>query len=298
MSKKKIILGIASLLIVISLILLIRLFNLKEINKSEINVEQFIKCSDEVSFNKAQVNWQQVASIIGVLNNNKFKNVSNDEIKEIANLFLVKENDRYKVLTLDAVIKKLKFNKSQTKRVKNYINDLNNFGLIPSSLSPDGKYVKFIDSIKESAIENYKKYNILPSITIAQAILESNWGESELSSKYNNLFGIKAHSYWKGESINIETSEHYNQVINDKFRVYKSKDDSLRDHAKFLSENSRYKNVFNKPTYIEQSKELQDAGYSTVSDKSGNLTYKKLLDQLIQQYNLLLIDSEVQKIKG
>ena len=58
------------------------------------------------------------------------------------------------------------------------------------------------------------------------------------------------------------------------------------------------KNVFNKPTYIEQSKELQDAGYSTVSDKSGNLTYKKLLDQLIQQYNLQLIDSEVQKIKG
>lgn len=155
----------------------------------------------------------------------------------------------------------------------------------------------FINSVKNSAIFNYNKYNILPSITIAQSILESNWGESELSSKYNNLFGIKANNAWKGEYVNIETSEYYNQVITDKFRVYKTKSESIQDHAKFLSENPRYKKVFTKTTYIEQAEELQSAGYSTVSDKSGNLTYKNLLIEIIQQYNLQLIDSYLQEIR-
>ncbi|RDC48549.1 hypothetical protein DVA85_28360, partial [Acinetobacter sp. RIT592] len=125
-----------------------------------------------------------------------------------------------------------------------------------------------------------------------------NWGESELSSKYNNLFGIKANNSWKGKYVNIETSEYYDQVITDKFRVYKTKSESIQDHAKFLSENPRYKEVLTKATYIEQAEELQNAGYSTVSDESGNLTYKNLLIEIIQQYNLQLIDSYVQEIRG
>lgn len=298
MSKKRILLGFVILLTIIAIAFFIKMFNLREIDKKEIDVEQFIKCTDEVSYSKAQVNWKYVASIIGVLEDNKFKNVSNTKIKEIANLFIIKDKDKYKIESLKNVLSKLKFNKREIKRVNNYIDDLKYYGLKPSRLNPDGKYMEFIDSIENSAIANYKKYKILPSITIAQAILESNWGESELSSKYNNLFGIKAHSSWKGDSVNIETSEFYNQVINDQFRAYKSKADSIKDHAKFLSENPRYKGVFNKPTYIEQAQELQNSGYSTVSDQSGNLTYKKLLNQIIEQYNLQLIDSKVQEIKG
>ena len=49
----------------------------------------------------------------------------------------------------------------------------------------------FIDSIKDGAIEGWEKFKILPSITIAQAILESNWGKSNLAVKANNIFGIK-----------------------------------------------------------------------------------------------------------
>lgn len=298
MRKKGFILSSIILLVVLSLVLGIKVFNLKEINKSEIDVNQFINCTDEASSSKAQLNWQYVASIIGVQNKNNFKNVSNDEVKSIANLFLIKDGEEYKVLPLDDVLKKLEFSSTQVRRTNDYVNDLKNFGLKPSRLNPDGKYMTFINSIKSSSIYNYNKYHILPSITIAQAILESNWGESELSSKYNNLFGIKANNAWKGKSVNIETSEYYDQVITDKFRVYKTKSESIQDHAKFLSENPRYKEVFNKPTYTEQAQELQSAGYSTVSDESGNLIYKNLLIEIIQQYNLQLIDSSVQKIRG
>ena len=86
------------------------------------------------------------------------------------------------------------FNKREKVRVKKYLEKLEYFGLTPSRLHKDTKYAKFIGEIESSAIENYKKYKILPSITIAQAILESGWGESDLSKKFNNLFGIKVYS--------------------------------------------------------------------------------------------------------
>lgn len=298
MNKKKIVIGFIIITLLLVFVLCIKMLNLKEIKKYQIDTSKFITCVDEVSYSKAQANWKYVASIVGVEHNNNFKKVNDDEIKKISELFIIKEEDSYKIDKLANVLEKLNFTSKQIKRVHNYINDLKYYGLKPSRLNPDTKYMKFINSIKDSAIDNYENYNILPSITIAQAILESNWGESELSAKYNNLFGIKAHSSWKGDSVNIETSEYYDKVIIDEFRAYKSKSESIKDHAKFLSENSRYKDVLNKHTYIEQAQALQDSGYSTVSDKDGNLTYKNLLIQIIQQYNLQLIDSKVQEVKG
>jgi len=60
-------------------------------------------------------------------------------------------------------------------RVNDYIKQLKYFGLTLYRLNQDSKYTKFIEEIKDEAIKNYKEYKILPSITIAQAILESNW---------------------------------------------------------------------------------------------------------------------------
>lgn len=284
-------------ILLISIFAVIKVNSLKEINKQDIEVSNYIECVDSVSNSKAQVNWKYVASIVAVKNDNKLKDVSEKEIKDTANLFIVKEKDIYKVLPFDVALESMDFNEKEIKRAYNYLDDLKNYGLKPERLNPDGKYMKFIDSITDSAVANYKTYNILPSITIAQAILESNWGESRLSSEFNNLFGIKAHNSWKGKSVSVETSEHYDTVIVDKFRSYKSKHDSIKDHAKFLSENPRYKNVFSKNTYIEQAQALEEAGYSTVSDENGNLTYKKLLIELIQQYNLQLLDSFVMQKK-
>lgn len=269
---------------------------LREINTEELDVSKYITCTDEVSLSKAQVNWKNVASIVAVLNENKIQDVSVEEIKSIANLFLKEVGKEFKILPIEEVLNKLELKDKQIERVYNYLEDLEHHGLIVERLDPNEKYVKFIESIKEDAIKNYREYKVLPSITIAQAILESSWGESKLSSEYNNLFGIKTHTSWEGESVSIETKEFYDTMIVDEFRVYENIGASLEDHAKFLIENPRYKKVFKKKTYLEQAKALKEAGYSTATDEEGNLIYDDLLTSLIKQYNLQLIDSYVHEV--
>ena len=286
---------ISAITLFISLYLIIGYHSLKHIDKNRINVSKYITLVDEVSENKVQVNWKYVVSIIAVENKNKIKNISDDKIKNTANLFIEKSDNGYKLNSLDNVLNKLNFTDKEKERVNDYIDQLKYFGLTPYRLKEDSKYTKFIEEIKDEAIKNYKEYKILPSITIAQAILESSWGESDLAQIYNNLFGIKADSSWKGEYVTLETFEFYDTKIEDKFRVYSNKNQSIKDHAKFLVDNQRYKKygVFEAKTYIEQAYALQNAGYSTAEDNSGQKRYAKDLIELIRQYNLQLIDSEI-----
>lgn len=286
---------ISAITLFISLYLIIGYHSLKHIDKNRIDVSKYITLVDEVSENKVQVNWKYVVSIIAVENKNKIKNISDDKIKNTANLFIEKSDNGYKLSSLDNVLNKLNFTDKEKERVNDYIDQLKYFGLTPYRLKEDSKYTKFIEEIKDEAIKNYKEYKILPSITIAQAILESSWGESDLAQIYNNLFGIKADSSWKGESVLLETFEFYDTKIEDKFRVYSNKNQSIKDHAKFLVDNQRYKKygVFEAKTYIEQAYALQNAGYSTAEDNSGQKRYAKDLIEIIRQYNLQLIDSEI-----
>lgn len=286
---------ISAITLFISLYLIIGYHSLKHIDKNRIDVSKYITLVDEVSENKVQVNWKYVVSIIAVENKNKIKNISDDKIKNTANLFIEKSDNGYKLNSLDNVLNKLNFTDKEKERVNDYIDQLKYFGLTPYRLKEDSKYTKFIEEIKDEVIKNYKEYKILPSITIAQAILESSWGESDLAQIYNNLFGIKADSSWKGEYVTLETFEFYDTKIEDKFRVYSNKNQSIKDHAKFLVDNQRYKKygVFEAKTYIEQAYALQNAGYSTAEDNSGQKRYAKDLIELIRQYNLQLIDSEI-----
>ena len=286
---------ISAITLFISLYLIIGYHSLKHIDKNRIDVSKYITLVDEVSENKVKVNWKYVVSIIAVENKNKIKNISDDKIKNTANLFIEKSDNGYKLNSLDNVLNKLNFTDKEKERVNDYIDQLKYFGLTPYRLKEDSKYTKFIEEIKDEAIKNYKEYKILPSITIAQAILESSWGESDLAQIYNNLFGIKADSSWKGEYVTLETFEFYDTKIEDKFRVYSNKNQSIKDHAKFLVDNQRYKKygVFEAKTYIEQAYALQNAGYSTAEDNSGQKRYAKDLIELIRQYNLQLIDSEI-----
>lgn len=286
---------ISAITLFISLYLIIGYHSLKHIDKNRIDVSKYITLVDEVSENKVQVNWKYVVSIIAVENKNKIKNISDDKIKNTANLFIEKSDNGYKLNSLDNVLNKLNFTDKEKERVNDYIDQLKYFGLTPYRLKEDSKCTKFIEEIKDEAIKNYKEYKILPSITIAQAILESSWGESDLAQIYNNLFGIKADSSWKGEYVTLETFEFYDTKIEDKFRVYSNKNQSIKDHAKFLVDNQRYKKygVFEAKTYIEQAYALQNAGYSTAEDNSGQKRYAKDLIELIRQYNLQLIDSEI-----
>lgn len=294
MKIKTFIIGMVSLFI--SLYLIIGYNSLKNIDKYKIDISKYINLVDEVSKDKVQVNWKYVVSIISVENKNKIKNICDDKIRNTAKLFIEKSNDKYKLNNLETVLNKLNFDGKEKERVKDYVEQLKYFGLIPFRLNKDSKYTKFIEEIKNQAIKNYKEYKILPSITIAQAILESSWGESDLSKIYNNLFGIKADSTWNGKTAILETSEFYNIKIEDKFRVYDNKNESIKDHAKFLVDNPRYKKygVFEANTYIKQANALQNAGYSTAEDENGKKIYASNLIQIIQQYNLQLIDSEIQ----
>lgn len=143
----------------------------------------------------------------------------------------------------------------------------------------------FINSVKDGAIASQKKYGVLASITIAQAILESGWGKSSLSRDCKNLFGVKAIGGWRGCKKSYPTYEYYNGkkvLINDYFRVYNSYSESIEDHALFLVNNSRYRQhgFFNVKDYIGQANALQRAGYAT------SPIYAQQLISLIKQYNL------------
>lgn len=294
--KKGRIIFIIFIILFIGMFAFIRFNSIKEINKIRINVSTFIDCVDDISDNKVQINWKNVAAIIGVIEKNNFKKVSENQIINISRMFI---NEKDELKSLDTVLDELDFNRAQKERTYKYIEDLKYYGLTPSKTYKDSKGTKFIESIKEVAIQNYNKYKILPSITIAQAILESNWGNSKLAREYNNLFGIKADNSWDGEFVTLQTTEYNGIIVNDKFRKYNDKNQSIHDHGKFLYENKRYEKggVFQANTYKYQAKALQESGYSTLIDENGEKLYAKKLIQIIQQYNLQIIDSEVQSIK-
>lgn len=145
---------------------------------------------------------------------------------------------------------------------------------------------EFINKILPKALESLKKYNILPSITIAQAILESNWGKSSLSMKFNNLFGIKAKSNTRNVA-NMKTNEYINGKkiqTTAKFKAYDTFIDSINDHNILLGEAKRYERVRNAKDYKEAAMALQKCGYAT------DPNYPDKLIQIIEQYKLYKYD--------
>jgi len=155
----------------------------------------------------------------------------------------------------------------------------------------------FINSTKRGAIWQGVRHSVPPSIIMAQAILESGWGESGLSVNANNYFGIKAGGGWTGQTYNADTHEYYDGVLtytNAEFRAYKSPYGSFKDHSKFLKENPRYSSLFNlKPTdYKGWAEGLKAAGYATSPE------YASKLITLVEQYNLNRFDKMPLLIKA
>ena len=97
----------------------------------------------------------------------------------------------------------------------------------------------YVKGYKEVAINEMHRYRIPASITLAQAILESNAGKSTLATNANNHFGIKCHVDWKGPSV-----YHDDDRKNECFRKYNNATESFRDHSIFLSERNRYAFLF------------------------------------------------------
>lgn len=139
----------------------------------------------------------------------------------------------------------------------------------------------YIDKYKDIAIKKMKEYGIPASITLAQGILESRAGKSDLAVKANNHFGIKCHKEWNGKTFIMD-----DDTRNECFREYKSAEQSFEDHSLFLTSRDRYAFLFeyDADDYKKWAHGLKKAGYAT------NPQYAQLLIKVIEDYKLYRFD--------
>ena len=139
----------------------------------------------------------------------------------------------------------------------------------------------YVKKYAPAAIKNMRFFKIPASITLAQGILESGYGEGTLAKKANNHFGIKCHKEWKGKSITHDDDEK-----DECFRSYKNPLRSYRDHSLFLVDRDRYSSLFtlNRKDYKGWAVGLKAAGYAT------DPKYADKLISLIERFNLTRFD--------
>lgn len=143
--------------------------------------------------------------------------------------------------------------------------------------TPQGRYIARYAPI---AVSEMYRSGIPASITLAQGLLESRYGLSELAAKGNNHFGIKCHD-WKGKSMKVDDDRK-----GECFRVYDSYEQSFRDHSDFLRYRDRYKFLFDNDItdYKAWAYGLKKAGYAT------DPAYPQKLIRLIEDYDLSRYD--------
>lgn len=147
----------------------------------------------------------------------------------------------------------------------------------------NSRYVEYITIYKDLAVSHMKDYKIPASITLAQGILESGAGTSQLARKSNNHFGIKCGSSWRGPSV-----RHTDDAPNECFRAYKHAQESYRDHSLFLTNGARYAFLFKLDIadYKAWARGLKKAGYAT------DPSYANRLITIIEDYELYKYDKE------
>lgn len=154
------------------------------------------------------------------------------------------------------------------------------------------KSSEYVDKYAEAAMEQMRRYGIPASVTLAQGILESGSGQSELSRKGNNHFGIKATSSWinSGGRYLVYTDDRPNE----KFCQYATVADSYEHHSLFLRGNSRYAGLFelSPDDYVGWTNGLQKAGYAT------SKSYASSLQSVIKSNGLDKYDRMVMQEQG
>jgi LysM repeat protein len=148
--------------------------------------------------------------------------------------------------------------------------------------------VAYIEQYKKIAIQEMKRTGIPASITLAQGILESNSGESNLAKKSNNHFGIKCKLDWKGE-----TTFQDDDTKQECFRVYPNAKASYKDHSDFLKTRPNYAPLFQLDPVDDSAWAygLKKAGYATASDYARKIL-KVIDDYELSQYNFPELDNE------
>lgn len=157
------------------------------------------------------------------------------------------------------------------------------------------KNQQYVEQYKEYAMEQMRRYGIPASVTLAQGILESSNGQSQLARNENNHFGIKATSSWiaNGGKYGLYTDD----KPNEKFCSYASVGDSYEHHSQFLRNNKRYSACFSlsADNYKGWAQGLDRAGYATAG------TYAPNLIKIIERNDLAKYDRmvmEEMKIQG
>ncbi len=160
-------------------------------------------------------------------------------------------------------------------------------GLIISLLSAHGQgisknraFQEYFELYDDWAVEQMQQYGIPASITLAQGVLESGAGRSDLATRGNNHFGIKCNG-WTGRTV-----YHDDDARHECFRAYNNAYQSYVDHSQFLRNSPRYRRLFQlKVTdYKGWAKGLKACGYAT------SPTYAKRLIEIIELYELYQYD--------
>ena len=157
-------------------------------------------------------------------------------------------------------------------------------GLFPASsfaISWNKSFQDYFDYYKDIAISQMHEFGIPASITLAQGVLESGAGMSELARKSNNHFGIKCNNGWTGERVYHDDDER-----GECFRAYDNVLDSYLDHSLFLKNSKRYSSLFQlkRTDYKGWAKGLKACGYAT------SPTYATRLIEIIELYGLHKFD--------
>lgn len=157
------------------------------------------------------------------------------------------------------------------------------FLLLYVTVSAQSHQEKYIERYAQVAVYEMYRSGIPASITLAQGLLESGYGQSELARKSNNHFGIKCHNGWQGGRV-----YHDDDAKGECFRKYDDPRDSYRDHSDFLRYRDRYKFLFDyKITdYKSWAYGLKKAGYAT------DPAYPRKLIDLIEKYSLYKYDTK------
>lgn len=159
----------------------------------------------------------------------------------------------------------------------------NNFPKYNES-TPQGK---FINQIAEDSVRIAYENDIYPSVMIAQAGHESNWGRSGLATKYNNLMGTKGS--WKGKSATMRTGEHVNgqQIyINAGFSVYDSWAESLERYGGLIRNGISSNSTFYSGAWRSNAESYKDATSWLQGRYATDTNYASKVNQTIESYNL------------
>lgn len=153
----------------------------------------------------------------------------------------------------------------------------------------------FVTSLVPEAQRLQRQYGVLASVSIGQAALESNYGQSGLAQDYHNLYGVKTEAT-DPAGVDLATMEYVDGEwieIVDRFKVYDNNEASMRAHAELLYYGTSwdadyYASVIAGDDYQSQAQALQEAGYAT------DLTYADKVIEVIEAWELMQYDQPVE----